>query len=43
MNLSSVPTWVWILLLVAAVIVVPIKLKILQRLLQKKETSRDLE
>jgi anti-sigma-K factor RskA len=40
---SSIPTWVWILLAVAAVIVVPIKLNILKKLMGKKDSQAPME
>jgi hypothetical protein len=37
------PTWGWILLIVLAIIVTPIKMRILKKMLTKKEEPKDDE
>lgn len=39
--LSSIPTWVWILLAVAAVIVTPIKFKIFKNILANAKKKNE--
>lgn len=44
MDLSSIPWWAWVLLAAAAVIVVPIKLRVLKTLIKKQaEQNRPIE
>lgn len=43
MDLRAVPSWVWGLIIVLAVVVAPIKLRILRRLLAPKAPPADDE
>jgi len=41
MDLSQVPTWVWILLAVAAVVVTPIKLRVLKNIMANAKKKQE--
>lgn len=43
MDWASIPTWVWILVVVAALVVAPIKLRIFKSLLKKRGSAPDSE